>query len=114
MQIQALRGLVDGMREFLKDYPERLEALNKRVEQMEPLLATLPPEPDGGDKGKEGEGNPPEPETPPRLVFKGTAQEKEEADRIAKEERASVVAAVATAMKPLIDAQADRLMGRVR
>jgi hypothetical protein len=113
MQIQTLKGLVDGMREFLKDYPERLEALNKRVEQLEPLLKTLPPEPDGGDKGNEGEGNPPEPETPPRLVFKGTAQEKEEAERIAKEQRASVVAAVATAMKPLIDAEADRLMGKV-
>jgi hypothetical protein len=90
-----------------------LEALNKRVEQLEPLLKTLPPEPDGGGKGKEGEGNPPEQETPPRLVFKGTAQEKEEAERVTKEQRASVVAAVATAMKPLIDAEADRLMGKV-
>jgi hypothetical protein len=113
MQIQALRGLVDSMREFLKDYPDRLEALNKRVEQLEPLLKTLPPEPDGGDKGKEGEDNPPEPETPPRLIFKGTAQEKEEVARLEKEQRESVIAAIAAAMKPAFNAQVDKLMGRV-
>ena len=113
MQLQTLKGLIEGMRDTFKDVPEKLKLLDEKFAKLEPLLATLPPEPDGGDKGEEGEGNPPEPETPPRLIFKGTAQEKEEAARIAKEQRASVVAAVATAMKPLIDAQADRLMGRV-
>jgi hypothetical protein len=92
---------------------DAMKALTGSLKNLEPILTTLPPEPDGGGKGDGDEGNPPEPETPPRLIFKGTAQEKEEAARIAKEQRASVVAAVATAMKPLIDAQADRLMGRV-
>jgi hypothetical protein len=111
MQIQALRGLVDSMREFLKDYPERLEALNKRVEQLEPLLKTLPPEPEGGEKGEEEPpDNPPEKKTPPRLVVVRDDPTPEAEKQAA---RARIIAIAREVINEEAKREIDRMKGRV-
>jgi hypothetical protein len=97
--------------------PAAIEALKKSLDEMskgfaklEPLLKTLPPEPDGGGKGDGSQSNPPGTEEIPLLVFK-PADKSEEARK--KEEREQAVAAVAKAIAPIFKAQIDKIMGRV-
>jgi hypothetical protein len=89
---------------------DSIEELRKSVE---PLLSTLPPEPEGGDKGKGSKGNPPDGETPPLLVFRDSAKEAEEEERRKKAGRDQVAAAVTEAIRPIFKAQVDKILGKV-
>jgi hypothetical protein len=110
LQLGTLKGLIEGMRETFKDVPEKLKLLDEKFAKLEPLLKTLPPEPEGGDKGNGSDGNPPEGETPPALVFKDAEREVRE-----KKERddAAAIAAVQAVLRPIFSAQVDRVIGKV-
>jgi len=98
----------------IKRLTDAFEEFKKGLAKLEPLLASLPPEPDGGDKGKKGaDDNPPEKVDPPRLVFRDSAKEAEDEEHRKAEEMDRTVSAVAEAIRPIFKAQVDKIMGRV-
>jgi len=110
LQLRTLAGLVEGIRETFKDVPEKLKMLDEKFAKLEPLLKTLPPEPEGGDKGNGSEDNPPDGETPPLLVFKDEAREAQE--KKARDE-AAAIALIQDALRPIFSGQVDRVLGKV-
>jgi hypothetical protein len=98
----AMQAMMDAMK--------TLEPILKplALKALEPLLATLPPDPDGGEKGKEGDpNNPPEKKTPPRLVI---VREEESPEAKA---RAAVLAIAKEAVGEVVKQEIDRMKGRV-
>jgi hypothetical protein len=84
--------------------------LNKQFATLEPLLKTLPPEPEGGEEGHTSEGNPPEPK---RLVFHDSRKEERELEDAAKERRRVVVEAVRSHLHAAASQQTDKLLGKI-
>lgn len=111
LQLQTLAGLVDGMKETFKDVPEKLKLLDEKFAKLEPLLKTLPSEPEGGEKGdEEHHENPPEKKTPPRLVI---VREEESPEGKQKAQRAMLLAVAREAIGAEVAKEIDRLKGRV-
>lgn len=104
---------VTGLEEAIESMNKAINAMTETYKKLEPLLSTLPPEPDGGAGGTGSQDNPPEKVDPPRLVFRDSAKENREEERRKAEERDRTVAAVAEAIRPVFKAQVDKLMGRV-
>jgi hypothetical protein len=109
----GLQGQILMLPKTFKEFTDAIENLKERLTKLEPLLKSLPPEPDGGEKGDGSQDNPPEKIDPPRLVFRDSAKELQEEERRKAEERDRTVAAVAEAIRPVFKAQVDKLMGRV-
>jgi hypothetical protein len=92
----------------MKELTDGIAELEKKLAKLEPLLTTLPPDPDGGEKGKEGDpNNPPEKKTPPRLVI---VREEESPEAKA---RAAVLAIAKEAVGEVVKQEIDRMKGRV-
>jgi Caudovirus prohead serine protease len=86
------------------------DTLTESIKKLEPLLTSLPPAPEDGDKGKESPPeNPPEPEkkAPPRLVVV-----RDEDTRQAKT-RAAILAVAKEALGEVVKQEIDRMRGRV-
>jgi hypothetical protein len=111
MQLRTLKGLIEGMRDTFKDVPEKLKLLDEKFAKLEPLLKTLPPEPDGGEKGdEEHHDNPPEKKTPPRLVVVRDDPTPEAEKQAA---RARIIAIAREVINEAAKQEIDRLKGRV-
>jgi hypothetical protein len=110
-KIDAIASKAEATRIAFVGLDETVMQLNDVLKKLEPLLATLPPEPDGGDKGKEGEGNPPdEKKTPPRLVVVRD-EDTPEGKRAAQNAR--ILAIAREAVREAAKQEIDRMKGRV-
>jgi uncharacterized coiled-coil protein SlyX len=109
-QVAEMKTMMDSMDARCKKMEDAMQAMMEAMKNLEPLLKTLPPEPDGGEKGDGSQGNPPGTEEIPLLVFQ-PADKSEEARN--KAERDQAVAAVAKAIAPIFKEQIDKIMGRV-
>jgi hypothetical protein len=119
--MKALEERVKGLEEQLRALMtmnqsalESLEAFGKSIAKLEPLLKTLPPEPDGGEKGsKQPPENPPEqekkddPPRPPRLVI---LREEESPSASAK---AAILSVLREVLGERAQQEIDRMRGRV-
>jgi hypothetical protein len=99
---------VTGLEEAIASMNEAIKTMTETYMKLEPLLKALPPEPDGGDKGKEGDpNNPPEKKPPPRLVIV-----REEESPVAKT-KAAILAVAKEAMADVLKQEFDKMRGRV-
>jgi hypothetical protein len=88
-----------------------MQAMADAMKNLEPLLKTLPPEPDGGKKGEEERhDNPPEKKTPPRLVVVRD-EETPEAEKQAA--RARIIAIAREVISEAAKKEIDQMKGRV-
>jgi len=95
----------------MKKLKDAWGALSVGFAKLEPLLKTLPPDPDGGEKGdEEHPENPPEPK---RLVFHDSRKEEREREEAEKARRRQVVEAVRSHLHAAASEQADRILGKV-
>ena len=109
-QILEIEVKIAGLQEGIARIEEAIRKAEETIAKYKPLLESLPPEPDGGEKGDGSQCNPPGQEEIPLLVFQ-PADKSEEARK--KEERDQAVAAVAKAIAPIFKTQIDKIMGRV-
>lgn len=102
----------------LKAFNEKLDSLKAQMEmvydvfkKLEPLLKTLPPDPDGGEKGDEEQpDNPPEKKTPPRLVI---VREEETPEAKQAAQKAWIIAIAREVISEAAKQEIDRMKGRV-
>lgn len=88
-----------------------MQAMADAMKNLEPLLKTLPPEPDGGKKGEEEPtDNPPEKKTPPRLVVVRDDPTPEAEKQAA---RARIIAIAREVINEAAKQEIDRMKGRV-
>lgn len=109
-KIATLEGGYFGQQKTINDLIDAIKDFKKQAAKLEPLLKTLPPEPDGGEEGKGSDGNPPEPK---RLVFHDSRKEERELEEAAKARRRVVVEAVRSHLHAAASQQADKLLGKV-
>jgi predicted transcriptional regulator len=99
---------VTGLEEAIASMNEAIKTMTDTYKKLEPHLATLPPDPDGGEKGKEGDpNNPPEKKTPPRLVIV------RDEDSPEAKARAAAIAIAKEAIGEVVKQEIDRMKGRV-
>jgi hypothetical protein len=95
----------------LKRLTDAFEEMKKGLANLEPLLKTLPPEPEGGEKGEEEPpDNPPEKKTPPRLVIVRDDPTPEAEKQAA---RARILAIAREVINEEAKREIDRMKGRV-
>jgi hypothetical protein len=111
-KMEAMMSAMDArckkMEDAMDAMADAMKSMTDTFKNLDPLLTTLPPEPEGGGKGKEGDpNNPPEKKTPPRLVI---VREEESPEAKA---RAAVLAIAKEAVGEVCRQEIDRMKGRV-
>jgi hypothetical protein len=90
---------------------DAMKSLGDSFAKLEPLLKTLPPEPEGGKEGdEEHHDNPPEKKTPPRLVI---VREEDTPEAMRAAQIAQILAIAREAVSEAARQEIDRLRGRV-
>ena len=107
----ALETMVSLNAEEMKKLKDAWDALSVGFAKLEPLLKTLPPEPEGGKEGEEEPPeNPPEKKTPPRLVVVRDDPTPEAEKQAA---RARILAIAREVINEEAKREIDRMKGRV-
>ncbi len=107
-KLATLEGGFFGQQKTIKDL---IEAIEEFTAKLEPLLKTLPPEPEGGEKGdEEHTDNPPEKKTPPRLVV---VREEDTPEAKQKAAMAQVLEIAREVISEAAKQEIDRMKGRV-
>jgi hypothetical protein len=99
---------VTGLEEAIASMNNAVNSMIETYKKLEPLLKTLPPEPDGGGKGdEEHHDNPPEKKAPPRLVIV------RDEDTPEAKQKAMILAAMREVYVEVVKQEIDRMKGRV-
>ena len=107
----SIQIVADNVSRLSLDFIKATGRIDELSKAMEPLLKTLPPEPDGGEKGdEEHHDNPPEKKTPPRLVVVRDEVTPEAEKQAA---RARVLAIAREVISEEARKAIDRMKGRV-
>jgi hypothetical protein len=103
-----VQGFILATPQVLKAYEDGIKELKAKLEKLEPLLKTLPPEPDGGEEGNgKPPDNPPGKKTPPRLVIV------REEDSPEAKTRAAILGVAKEVIGEAVRGEIDRMKGRV-
>jgi hypothetical protein len=110
-QMAEMKAMVTACDEMCKKCEAAMQAMADAMKNLEPLLKTLPPEPDGGKEGEEEHhDNPPEKKTPPRLVV---VRDDPTPDAEKQAARARIIAIAREVINEEAKREIDRMKGRV-
>jgi len=107
----SIQIVADNVSRMSLDFIKATGRIDELSKALEPLLKTLPPEPEGGEKGdEEHTENPPEKKTPPRLVI---VREEESPEAEKQAARARILAIAREVINEEAKREIDRMKGRV-